>query len=62
MKKMSLNVFVVTDTISSAGNTYDQCNGKLGNEAFNAQGQNNLFLDINSFWFEHLYILMLRRI
>ena len=38
---------MVTDTVSGTENIWEQ-----GDEAFNIQEQNNLFLDINSFRFE----------
>ena len=53
---MLFDVFVVTDTVSGAGNVRDQYGGLQGDEPLNIQGQNNLFLDINSFRFEYLLL------
>lgn len=53
---MLFDVFVVTDTVSGAGNVRDQYSGLQGEEPFNIRGQSNLFLDINSFRFEYLLL------
>ena len=53
---MLFDVFVVTDTVSGAGNVRDQSSGLQGEEPFNIRGQSNLFLDINSFRFEYLLL------